>query len=129
MKRRHRAWAVLLAAPVLLAGGCAAPGQRQDPTLCPPLAESWNAFVADPVPEKRAEFESALDAFAHDSSTSTASHAARLAKSALLEAAARTPARSPSFWNALDILAEECAAAGAELSFDGRGEPLPAVGG
>ncbi|NRG41371.1 hypothetical protein HRK28_10620 [Rathayibacter sp. VKM Ac-2835] len=80
------------------------------------------------MPQRREEVEIALDALQYENSTSTAADAARLAKLALLTDLARTPARSPSFWNALDLIARECAAAGVDLSFDGHGEPLPAVG-
>ncbi|WP_243581255.1 hypothetical protein [Rathayibacter sp. VKM Ac-2926] len=128
MRRRSRAAAVLLVAPVLLLTGCALPGQTQDPALCPPVEESWNAFAADPATANREAFEAALDALQYESSTSTAVDAARSAKSALQSTLARKPARSPSFWNALDLIARECSEAGVDLSFDGHGEPLPAVG-
>ncbi|MDY0914772.1 hypothetical protein [Rathayibacter festucae] len=122
------AGAALLVTPVLLIGGCALPGQTQNPALCPPVEESWNGFAADPAPENRVAFEAALDALQYEDATSTAVDAARLAKSALQNTLARRPVRNPSFWNALDLIARECAAAGVDLSFDGHGEPLPAVG-
>ncbi|NQX16392.1 hypothetical protein [Rathayibacter sp. VKM Ac-2857] len=128
MRRRSRAAAALLAAPVLLLTGCALPGQTQDPALCPPVEESWNAFAADPAPENREAFETALDALQYENATSTAVDAARSAKSALQNTLARRPVRNQYFWNALDLIARECAEAGVELSFDGHGEPLPAVG-
>ncbi|WP_148060012.1 hypothetical protein [Rathayibacter sp. PhB152] len=128
MRWRSRAAAVLLAAPVLLLTGCALPGQTQDPALCPPVEESWNVFAADPATANREAFEAALDALKYESATSTAVDAARSAKYALQSTLARKPVRNPSFWNALDLIARECAEAGVELSFDGHGEPLPAVG-
>ncbi|AZZ52852.1 hypothetical protein [Rathayibacter festucae] len=128
MRWRCRAAAALLAAPVLLLTACALPGRAQDPALCPPVEESWNAFAADPATANREAFEAALDALQYESSTSTAVDAARSAKSALQSTLARKPVRNPSFWNALDLIAEECAEAGVGLSFDGHGEPLPAVG-
>jgi hypothetical protein len=128
MRRRSRAAAVLLTAPVLLLTGCALPGQTQDPALCPPVEESWNAFAAEPATANREAFEAALEALEYESSTSTAVDAARSAKSALQNTLARKPVRNPYFWNALDLIAEECSEVGVELSFDGHGEPLPAVG-
>jgi len=128
MRRTRRTRVVLLAAPVLLLTACALPGRTQDPALCSPVQESWNAFAADPATQNREAFEAALDALEYETATSTAVDAARLAKLALMTDLARTPARSPSFWNALDLIARECAEAGVELSFDGHGEPLPAVG-
>ena len=128
VRRRSRAAAVLLVAPVLLLTGCALPGQTQDPALCPPVAESWNAFAADPASANREAFEDALDALQYENATSTAVDAARSATSALQSTLARKPVRNPSFWNALDLIARECSEAGVELSFDGHGEPLPAVG-
>ena len=128
MRRRSGTAAALLAAPVLLLTGCALPGQTQDPALCPPVEESWNAFAADPASANREAFEDALDALQYENATSTAVDAARSATSALQSTLARKPVRNPSFWNALDLIARECSEAGVELSFDGHGEPLPAVG-
>lgn len=128
MRRTRRTRVVLLAAPVLLLTACALPGRTQDPALCSPVQESWNAFAADPATQNRERFEAALDALQYESSTSTAVDAARSAKAALQSTIARKPVRNQSFWNALDLLARECAEAGVELSFDGHGEPLPAVG-
>lgn len=119
---------MLLVAPVLLLTGCALPGQTQDPALCPPVEESWNAFAADPATANREAFEAALDALQYEDATSTAVDAARSATSALQNTLARKPVRNQSFWNALDLIAEECSEAGVDLSFDGHGEPLPAVG-
>lgn len=102
---------------------CAAPGTEQSEAPCLALESAWNTYAVTPPPAKIQPVVDALDSFDYDSSTSTATDAARLAKQNLIEAVSGNSSKNVYFWNSLNLIANECSSIAA-ISFEKQGEPV-----